>query len=105
MNANLGLFTHLHFADPLIDQGFTHVGRAVLIHVVIDKLQVVELQRVRGRLGGGVGQDLIGFTFLPRQLLRVFRQYPVNEQFGVIEVTRAFQDADTADFITGTFAR
>ena len=71
MIADVGLFTHLHFADPLIDQRFTHVGRTVLIHVVIDKFQVVELQRVRRRLGGGVGQDLIGLTFLPRQFLGI----------------------------------
>lgn len=48
---------------------------------------------------------LIRLTFLPRQLLGLFRQHLVDKQFGVVEVARALQDTDAANFITGAFAR
>jgi hypothetical protein len=72
MIANARLFTHLHVADPFVDERFTYVRGAVFIHVVVDKLQVVELQRVRRGFGGGVGQDLIRLALFPRQLLGLF---------------------------------
>ena len=42
---------------------------------------------------------------LPGGFLPFFGKRPIDEQFGVIEVARALENADAAQLIAGAFAR
>lgn len=43
----VGLFAHLDFNHPFGDKRFTHIFRALFIHVVIDQFQLFEFERQR----------------------------------------------------------
>ena len=89
---------------PALEQALALGGRAVLREVVVDELDVGDLRRQRRDRRADVRRNL-ELLRLRAQRLRLRRQRPVVELLRVVQVARALDDRQRADFVAGAFAR